>query len=66
MKPERWWVCHVKPMNMDSWVKATTASKAKFKVWRAANEAGYQIKFGDLRVRLDRSGLEPLLGTVVQ
>jgi len=29
---------------------ATSPSKAKYMSWRTANEVGYELKFGDLRV----------------
>ena len=37
---------------VESIVAATSAAKAKFKAWKAAHDAGYDLlKFGDFRVR---------------
>jgi hypothetical protein len=49
---ERWFVCHCSLLNRDLWVKCATASKARWRIVRAAREAGYDYAFGDVRVRV--------------
>lgn len=61
----RWFVCTVDGFG-DMWVKALTHGKARYKCVSVGWDAGYSLKFGDVQVRLDRSGLEPLQGTILR
>ena len=59
---ERWWVCTCTPLDLTTWVLATTRAKARWKIIRAARRAFYRIQFSDVTVRPDNSGLAPLPG----
>lgn len=67
MSGERWFVCHEdKVLDRELWVKALTASKARWKVICAADDAGFKLDFADVRVLVDRSGLPPVESDVLK
>ena len=51
---ERDWKCWVRGLEEAGWVGFTAKSRgaARYKCWRAANDAGFDVRFGDIRVLL--------------
>ena len=49
---ERDWKCWVRGLEEAGWVGFTAKSRgaARYKCWRAANDAGFDVRFGDIRV----------------
>ncbi len=45
------WIVIVKRLDIRYTVYADTRSKARYKSWRQARDAGYKLAFGDIDVR---------------
>ncbi len=45
------WIAVVAIMDIRYTVYADTRSKARFKVWKSAHEAGYKLTFGEINIR---------------